>query len=144
MRHAATAFLFALLATAAFGFSRPALADGKGPVLLVLPGPESERPYVFQLKGDGGELLCTSEGFKKAKKAEKGARAAVKAGKALKNYIFQRVDDAKGEHHFWEVRESKKHKAVLCRSGPVEELAKAEHSAAMATKAFAQATVAVK
>jgi uncharacterized protein YegP (UPF0339 family) len=122
-------------------------AEGKAPVLLVLPGPESARPFVFQLLqhgGAGGEVLCTSEGYKKTKAAEKAAHAAAKAGGDLKNYLFQKSADAKGEHHFWELREGKKHKSMLCRSAPAADRAQAEHSAAVASKAFAQATVTVK
>ena len=121
-----------------------AWAEGKAPVLLVQPGPESGKPFVFLLKGSAGEVLCTSEGYKKAKAAEKAAHAAKAPGSELKHYLFEKATDAKGEHHFWEVREGKKNKALLCRSGPVDDRAQAEHSAALATKAFAQATVAVK
>ena len=145
-----TAALFAVLSpalVAAAALPGAARAEGKPPVLLVLPGPESARPFVFQLLlhgGAPGEVLCTSDGYKKSKAAEKAARATIKPGVDLKNYIFQKSEGAKGELHFWELREGKKHKALLCSSGPVDELALAEHSAAAAAKAFARATVAVK
>ncbi len=141
-----TAALFAALFAAA-ALPGAARAEGKAPVLLVHPGPESARPFVFQLihyQGAAGEVLCTSEGYKKAKAAEKAAHAAIGPGSELKHYIFQKTADAKGERHYWELRAGKKHKALLCRSGPVDDLAQAEHSAGLATKAFAQATVNVK
>jgi hypothetical protein len=132
----------ALLASAAL--SGAARAEGKAPVLLVQPGPESGKPFVFQLKGAAGEVLCTSDGYKSAKLAGKFAKRSIGFGKDMKHYIFQKSADAKGEHHFWEIRDSKARQFSYCRSGPVDDRAQAEHSASVASKAFAQATVVVK
>lgn len=130
-----------LLALLAAALAPPAIAGGKEPVLLVLPGPESALPFIFQLKGPAGEVLCTSGGYKKARAAKKAAHDAIKCGGDLKNYLFQKTPDAKG--HYWEVR-SKKHETILCKSAPVAEQTEAEHGAGVATKAFAHAAVTVK
>ena len=106
--------------------------------LEVTKGSDARRPFVFALKGDAGEPLCLSPGFKSAAAARKASKAAVPSGKALGNYLFQKKTDAKGDHHWWELRDKKK-KHVLCTSDTLEDFGKVEHSAGEATKAFAKA-----
>jgi hypothetical protein len=118
-----------------------ALPAAAAPAVKVQPGPQ--KSFVFVLKGIGSEVLCTSGPFQSQKKALKGAEAAKQAGASLKNYLFQKTEDAQGVHHFWELREAKRHKEVLCRSTPVAEQEKAEQSAGAATKAFTEAPIAL-
>ena len=132
----AAALLAVLLSLPA---ARASAAPGD-PGVVVVKSADAKRPHAFQLKGGGGEVLCTSEGFKSEGQALKAAKAAQAPGRSLKNYVFQKTASAAGEKHWWELRDAKK-KKVLCTSEKVEDFSKAEHTAGLATKAFAKVAV---
>ena len=131
----ATALVPALVSLPA---SRAAAAPGD-PSVAVVKSADAKKPLAFQLRG-GGEVLCTSEGFKSEGKALKAAKAAQAPGRSLKNYVFQKSASAAGEKHWWELKDAKK-KKVLCTSEKVEDFGKAEHTAGAATKAFEKVAV---